>query len=281
MNEFRLRVGNAVLSLLFENPRESRALGRYFRRKSSREDADIQLSIRFRDTADERAEVPSSLFLTKQGGGDGFSMAGGLIEGRYSAAAGEGELAVERRITRGGYARIFEQVFYQAYWSAALKKGTDSFLLHSSGVVRKDRGWAFTGKSGSGKSTVARLSRRYSILNDEITVIDLSGREPAIRDTPFNGFYRGKTEGSAPLGGILLLKQASEHRITRVEDIESVKTLSRELIPPMGLETPFSTNVFLDMFDRANRARNRIPLYSMEFTPDGKFWDRIDEAKGA
>jgi len=280
MSEYRLRVGNMTLSLLFENERESRAIGCYFGRASVDQEADIQLAIRFRDDADRRTEVPSSLFLTKTGDGNGFSMAGGLIQGRFSPSSGEGELLVQRLITRGGYSRIYEQVFYQAYSSAARRKGVDSFLLHSSGVIRKGRGYAFTGKSGSGKSTVARLSSGSRILNDEITVIDLSGTNPAIRDTPFNGFFLGKKEGSVDLAGILLLEQAPFHRLTRTADLEHMKTLSRELIPPIGLETPFSPAVYMQMFDRAERLRAKVPLYRMEFKQDPGFWDRIDELEG-
>lgn len=280
MSEYKLRVGGSVLSLLFGSERDSRAIGRYFGRPSAAEEADIQLSIRFRDDAGKRTEVPSSLFLTKEGDGEGFSMAGGLIEGRYSPAAGEGELLVQRLITRGGYARIYEQVFYQAYCSAARRRGREAFLLHSSGVLRGGRGYAFTGKSGSGKSTVASLSSGSTVLNDEITVIDLSEPEPRIRDTPFNGFYYQKREGSAPLSGIMLLEKAPTHRLTRAGGLEQVKTLSREVIPPMGLETPFSPAVYMAMLDAAKRASERVPLYIMEFKPDSGFWRMIDELGG-
>jgi hypothetical protein len=207
-------------------------------------------------------------------------MAGGLVEGRFSPASGEGDLLVDRLISTGGYARVFEQVFYQAYWSAAKRKGADSFLLHSSGVIHDGKGYAFTGKSGSGKSTVADLSTSSIILNDEITVINLSETRPTIMDTPFNGFFKIKQEGNAKLAGIMLLKQAPHHRLTLASGVEPVKTLSREIIPPMGLETPFSQAVYMDMFDWAEKAHTRIPVYTMEFQRDPGFWARIDELGG-
>ena len=280
MSEYRLRVGNAVIALVFENERERAAAARYFSRPSDPTQADIQLSIRFRDDAAAGMEVPSSLFQTKRGTADLFSMAGGLIEGRYSPSTGEGELQVQRLITEGGYARIYEQVFYQAYWSAVRRRRLDSLLLHSSGVIHDGRGYAFSGRPGAGKSTVARLSSGATVLNDEITAIDFS--EPAVKimDTPFNAAFQGKKTGSATLGGVMLLKQASIHRLTRTNDLEQKKKLAREIIPPIGLETPFSSARFMDMFDLSERLFDRVPLFIMEFRQDPGFWDLIDSIGG-
>ena len=287
MNEYRLRVGNAVIALFFRNERESRAIGNYFNRASSEAEPDICLSLSFLNTRSRNADVPNSLFLTKTGDGNGFSTAGGLIQGRYSPASGEGELVVQRLITRGSYSRVYEQIFYQAYWSAVRRKGANSFLLHSSGIIRKGQGFAFTGKSGSGKSTVASLCVDDLVLNDEITVIDLAGDPagtcshhgivPVIRDTPFNGYFMDKQEGSAPLAGIMLLNQAPHHRITPTTTINDVKTLTREIIPPMGLETPLTPAVYMDMIDCAERTRAAVSLYTMEFLPDSGFGERLDE----
>ncbi len=280
MSEYRLRVGNAVLSLNFENDRESRALGKYFSRPSSSDAPDLSLAIRYRNDVDTSFTVPNSLFLTKKGDGQGFSTGDGLIEGRFSPDSGEGELVVQRLITHSGYARVYEQIFYQAYWSAIKRKRSDSFLLHSSGVIHKGLGYAFTGQSGSGKSTVANLCVHDQVLNDEIVVIELGGTVPMLRDTPFNGYFRDKKEGSAPLSGIMLLRQAPHHALTRAQDIEALKTLAREIIPPMGLETALSAGLYMDMLDCAQRARSAVPLYKLEFLPDTGFWDRIDHLNG-
>lgn len=280
MSEYRLRVGNAVLSLNFENDRESRALGRYFSRPSSSDAPDLSLAIRYRNDVDGSFQVPNSLFLTKKGDGKGFSTGDGLIEGRFSPDSGEGELVVQRLITHSGYARVYEQIFYQAYWSAIMRKKTDSFLLHSSGVIHKGLGYAFTGQSGSGKSTVANLCVHDQVLNDEIMVIDLDGTVPMLRDTPFNGYFRKKKEGSAVLSAIMLLKQAPHHAITRTQAVEDLKTLAREIIPPMGLETALNPGLYMAMMDCAQRTRTTVPLYRMDFLPDTGFWNRIDHFNG-
>jgi hypothetical protein len=279
MHEYNLRVGNAVIALGFRYERYRQAFMEYFRRPSCPSSGDIHLRITLKDEVHGLSEIPNSLFLTKKGDGQGFSAADGLIKGRFSPKSGEGELIVQSIILEGNFARIFEQILYQAYWSAALRKGLDSVLLHSSGIVRNDKGYVFTGKSGSGKSTVASLSPGAKILNDEITLIDFSRNQTILSDTPFNGFFAAKDEGSAPLAAILLLKQALFHRITRTKTAESIKILSKEIIPRMGLETPFSPSIYWEMLGYAKRIADAVPLYLMEFLPDSGFWERIERVK--
>jgi hypothetical protein len=276
MYEYNLRIGNVVISLEFLHENEKGAFIEYFDRTSQPGPGDIRLKIKFQDKIRGLAEIPNSLFLTKEGNGEGFSVAGGLITGRYSPKSGEGELIVQSIIMEGNFARIFEQILYQAYWSAARRKSLDSILLHSSALIRNCAGFVFTGKSGSGKSTITTLSEGAAVLNDEIAMIDLSGPTVKVSDTPFNGFYKNKVEGSAPMAALLLLKQADLHQVTRIRSAESIKTLSREIIPPMGLETPLLPTVYWDMLGYAKRICDAVPVYVMEFLQDPGFWECID-----
>jgi len=277
MHEYNLRIGKVVVSLEFRRDDEKLAFQEYFRRPSHPGPGDIALSIKFLDDISGLTEIPNSLFLTKKRDGKGFSLADGLMKSRFSPISGEGELVVQRIITKGNFARIFEQILYQAFWSAVRRRGMDSILLHSSAMVRNEKGFIFTGKSGSGKSTVTMLSEGAKILNDEIAIIERSGDRASVADTPFNGFFKGKEEGSAPLSGVMLLKQAGFHRITRTKTAESIKTLSKEIIPPMGLETPLSPSIYWEMLGYAKRISEIVPLYLMEFLPDPGFWRHIED----
>jgi len=279
MHNYNLRIGNIVVTIRLRREREKAAFVEYFKRPSHQREGDIALSLRFEDKAKPNVEVPSSLFLTKVGDGSGFSVAEGLIKGRYSPESGEGELIVQSAIMQGYNIRVFEQILYQAYWSAVRRKGLDSLLMHSSCMERNGKGYVFTGKSGSGKSTVASLSADAKIFNDEISVIDLGGRPVEIFDAPFNGFFEKKIEGSAPLAGVYILVQAPRHRVSRTTSSESIKTLSREIIPPMGLETPFSQKVYWEMLDYATRIAEAVPLNTLEFLPDPGFWGYIEKAR--
>ncbi len=276
MHEYNLRIGSVVVSLDFRYERYKLAFMDYFQRPSHPSPGDIRLKLKFKDDIKGLAEIPNSLFLTKRGDGKGFSVAEGLIEGKYSPKSGEGELVVQSIIMEGNFARIFEQILYQAFWSAVRRKGLSALLIHSSAVVRNGKGYIFTGRSGSGKSTIASLCAGSKVLNDEIALIDLSGEQAIVSDTPFNGLFPDKVEGSAPLSAVLLLKQAPFHRVARASSAESIKTLSKEIIPPMGLETPLASTVYWDMLDCAKKISDAVPLYLMEFLPNPGFWECID-----
>ncbi len=277
MHDYNLRIGKAVVSLAFRREDEALAFEEYFRRPSRPGPGDVRLKVSFRDEVRGLTEIPNSLFLTKKGDGNGFSVADGLIKGRFSAKSGEGELVVQAIILEGNFARIFEQILYQAYWSAVRRKGLASLLLHSSALVRDGKGYVFTGRSGSGKSTVAGMGGGAKVLNDEIAAIGESSEGAmSVFDTPFNGFFGAKEEGSAPLVGIMLLEQAGLHRITRARSAECVKTLSKEIIPPMGLETPYSPSIYWQMLELAEKLCASVPLYRMEFLPDPGFWKCIE-----
>jgi hypothetical protein len=277
MHEYNLRVGNAIISLGFRRECHKEAFIEYFHRPSHPGPADIRLTIKFLDRITGLSEIPNSLFLTKKGDGRGFSVADGLITGKFSPKSGEGELKVQSIIMEGNFARIFEQILYQAYWSVLRRKGLDSLLLHSSGVIRAGKGYIFTGRSGTGKSTITTLSEGAKVLNDEITLIDFSGSRVVVSDTPFNGFFPNKVEGSAPLRALMLLKQAKRHRLTRIASADSIKTLSKEIIPPMGLETPLSPTVYWDMLGYAKKISDSVPVFLMEFLPDSGFWNLIEQ----
>jgi len=54
-------------------------------------------------------------------------------------------------------------------------------LFHAAGLARHDRGYGFFGYSGSGKTTVARVSRDATILNDDLVVLLPQASYPAAR----------------------------------------------------------------------------------------------------
>lgn len=277
--DYNLRVGSVVLGLEFSREEERDAFAGYFGRASCGEGRDILLKLSFSYEAPIPDSIPDSLFLTKICDGRGFSAGGGLVSGSYSPASGEGELRVEAAIMEGGFVRVFEQILYQAYYSASRRRNQESFLLHCCGAIRGDRAYAFVGKSGSGKSTIAALCAEAgaaSVLNDEICVLEPGPGRTRLLDSPFNGFFRGKVEGQAPLAGAMLLRQAPFHRLSPTRSAESLKILSREIVPPIGLENPLSSSSYWDMLGYAQKLGDSVPLYVMDFLPDLEFWPEIE-----
>ncbi len=75
---------------------------------------------------------------------------------------------------------------------ATLLTRNHGLLLHASGVVKNKKGYCFAGVSGSGKTTIARLSKDVgTVINDEIIAVRvMPGNRVGVYGTPFWGEMR-------------------------------------------------------------------------------------------
>ena len=274
MSEYRLEVGTVVLAL--ELPRRQRRfLESYFRRDSSARTAHVHLEIRLSRDGWERS-IPESLYHSKRLTQEGFRIEGDLIRGEFSAVTGQGWLRIPRFLLGGRLTRVFEQLLYQAFYSACRRCAYDACLLHAAAVARQGAGWVFVGPSGAGKSTVASLSPPGSVLNDEISLLELEGEQVLLRDTPFNGFFDAKVQGCVPLRGVFLIEHGPEHRVGELSLPEAAKRLLAQLAPPVGLEETMGGASVGRMLEITDRLLARVPVRRLRFRPDPGFWDEID-----
>lgn len=92
-------------------------------------------------------------------------------------------------------------------------------LIHASVVVDQKYGYAFLGKSGTGKSTHSRLWVNHipnvSLLNDDNPAIRIINGRVVIYGTPWSGKTKCYIADSRPLKGLVRLKQAP-HNIFEV-----------------------------------------------------------------
>ncbi len=274
-DEFRLRIGGIVVSLRCPSRRSVRSLEAYFGTGNSPDPPQVRLALRIVPHDDE-PDIPESLFSGKRTGRGSFRMAGDLAYGRVDPDSGEGELHVKELLTHGMLTRVFEQLLYQAFYTGAHRAGYEACLVHSSGIIRGGRGFLFSGSSGSGKSTVARLSGGATILNDEICLVTFENGRVELHDTPFNGYFREKSGGTAPLSALFFLTQANEHRLVPLRPAEAAGRLFPQIVPPMGIEEELSPEVRARMLDLAGRISSLIPVYELRFLPDPGFWQQIE-----
>ena len=144
-------------------------------------------------------------------------------------------------------------------------------LLHAATIVRNQRSYVFTGRSGIGKSTVARLSPPGTTLTDEVSLLRLEENCCHAYGTPFWGEFRavGRNQ-KAPVAGIYVLVQGLENRLEK-------------LLPNQKLAALLSNALF---FARARPERQqllsllleliqRVPLYQLQFRRDPTFWEVV------
>lgn len=270
-HEYRFRVGKIVISLEYHDLEFVQSLAEYFMQPSDPAEPDVRLELNLVNHED-MPEVPNSLILTKSLTDDGFDIADGLIRGHFDPVSGRGELHVKTILTNGLMTRVFEQILYQAFHSACQRAGYDASLVHSSGVIHSGAGFLFVGPSEAGKSTVASLSLDRTVLNDEMNLIDFSGDTPQLISTGFNGHYRDKQSGSAPLTAVLLLSQGPTHALEPVSLGSAACTIAAQIAPAVGLDQLADQATRQAMLDTGIRLAESVPNRRLVFLPDAGFW---------
>ena len=145
----------------------------------------------------------------------------------------------------------------------------DGFLLHAASVMRNGKAYIFVGRSGAGKSTVASLSPRGTVLTDEISLLKLVKGEWRAFGTPFWGEFKADgANTSVPVAGIFRLIQARENRVAPLRPAELLKVL----LPCVLF---FSANVgdherLLQILTGAIR---EIPGFHLHFRKSKSFWE--------
>ena len=224
--------------------------------------------------------ISDSLFYAKKTTSAGFSIANDLVRGRCLPRHNGLEIWVPDLLLTGNMIRIFEQLLYQAFYSAWRVKGADCCLLHSAGIVRGGEGYLFVGPSGAGKTTIAKLSLDGRTLNDEICLLELGQQAVQLQDTLFNGYYPNKVEGRAPLKAVFLLAACDAHRILPLGRSEAVSGVFQQVVPPVSLDEPLGRKAYERMLQIAVYLVEQVPVYRLEFARDSGFWREIDRTVG-
>lgn len=101
----------------------------------------------------------------------------------------------------------------------------NTLLIHASLVRHKGYGYAFTAKSGTGKSTHTGLWLRYiadcDLMNDDNPIIRIIDDIPYIYGSPWSGKTPCYRNIKAQLGAITVIDRATVNRVERLSPIEA------------------------------------------------------------
>jgi hypothetical protein len=146
------------------------------------------------------------------------------------------------------------------------------FLLHASSVIREGRAFVFTGLSGAGKTTIARLAPSdATLLTDEVSYLRPDGAGYRAYGTPFAGDLGIAGQNvSAPLGSVFFLRQGLENRIDAIGPAEAARKLMRNILffahDPALVQKIFATAwCFVEAAD----------LRVLTFRPEACVWELI------
>jgi hypothetical protein len=153
--------------------------------------------------------------------------------------------------------------------------------FHSSSVDSGGRGYVFTGRSESGKSTAARLSEETgrTVLTEEITFVGPVDGSAAACVHPLPVWNKSGLLAqpvAVPLRAIYALEQAAEDRVEEIPRGEQVRRLA--VAASIGVRHRLFMERALDL---AEQLVERVPVHVLHFRKSPDFWDVIEPGGGA
>ena len=127
----------------------------------------------------------------------------------------------------------------------------DTVLFHGSAIAVDGVCYLFTAKSGTGKSTHARLWRkvfgeRAVMVNDDKPLIRIDEKGVVVYGTPWNGKHRLGNNMSAPLKAICILERDENNRIEQISKSQAWNMLIQQTYRPSSPEALAQTLFLLD-----------------------------------
>lgn len=138
----------------------------------------------------------------------------------------------------------------------------DTLLFHGSVLSVDGAGYLFAAKSGTGKSTHARLWRellgeRAVMVNDDKPLLRVTEGGVTVYGTPWDGKHRLSADLAIPLRGIALLERAAENRIRPITAAEAYPLLLQQSYRPSDAAALSRTLSLLD------RLAALVPLWRL------------------
>jgi hypothetical protein len=158
-----------------------------------------------------------------------------------------------------------------------LPRRHNALLLHGAAVVRRGHGLALVGRSGTGKTTAARLASGHAdVLTDESLIVSLAGGRPLLVSTPFWGASTPReliqrVRRAAPLRALLLLEHGARFRLEPLSAGEAALALLTT--EKLAVERVSSATAWLEV---AGRLAAATPVYRLSSLPATELWSFLD-----
>jgi hypothetical protein len=138
-------------------------------------------------------------------------------------------------------------------------------VIHGAGIIVNGKGYIFFGPSGIGKTTISRLwvKRGAHLLNDDRVALYRTGSGWRIAGTPWHGEEPVVSPLSAPLAGIVRLRQSPENKVRELSATEGLtEIISCALIPF------FSREGIERAFDLLGDLLEHVPAVEFSLRPE-------------
>ena len=143
----------------------------------------------------------------------------------------------------------------------------DTFLFHGSAVAVDGWGYLFAAKSGTGKSTHARLWQqllgdRFTYVNDDKPLVRITDQAAVVYGTPYDGKHHLSSNIAVPLRALCLLQRGAENSIRPISAREAFPRLMQQVYCPKDREAFARTMELLQGLTR------RVRFYELSCNMD-------------
>ncbi len=215
-----------------------------------------------------RTQAPPTLFQVQPNFlPTGFALVGENYYGSFDLDQAQGTISISSILPQEDLEYFLRLVY------SFLVFQSSGILFHSAAIARDEKAYLFFGHSGSGKTTVSRLSSTYTILNDDLVVIQPEVTHWQVYPTPFwNPTQVKPCSQSAPLAMILRLVQDKQVFLEPITPAQAIADMLAS-VPVINADNKRSAA----LLDRCRRLLNDVPAYRLHFLPDTSFWKAIEE----
>lgn len=143
----------------------------------------------------------------------------------------------------------------------------DAFMMHGAVIEYEGKGYLFTAKSGTGKTTHIRLWKKL-FGDDKVTIVN--GDKPIIRfidgkvyayGTPWNGKEHYGTNSRVELSAICFLERGEENSIKKISDIEALPRIFSQIMIHDSADLGKQMELVDKLFEK-------VPTYLLECNMD-------------
>ncbi len=135
-----------------------------------------------------------------------------------------------------------------------------AYLFHTAVIEYEGRGYAFSAKSGTGKSTHVGIWQKHfggavKIINGDKPIMKFEGDRLYAYGTPWCGKEGQNENARVPVAAICFLERAAANRIRKIGADEAVTYIFNQILTPDDLETVDA------LFPLLDRTLKNVPCY--------------------
>lgn len=135
-------------------------------------------------------------------------------------------------------------------------------MMHASGVNIDGKGLIFSGVSGKGKSTLARLFREQGagVIHDDRLILRWTPSGYMMHNTPV---YPGERPIASKIDQIYLIEHGTDNRIEKVGGVNSISNVMANCI-----QHNWDRGIIIRQLFSVERLCKKVPVHRLSFVPD-------------